>query len=116
MPSSRVTSRRQLLQSTLSAGGVGLSLGDILRLRANAETEQARPADTAVIQIWLGGGPSQFETFDPKPDAPVEFRGPYGAIQTKFSGVLFCETMPRTATVLDRAAIVRTVTHPTNDH
>lgn len=107
--------RRRFLTSTLLAGGAGLSLSDICRLRA----EQPSPAghtDTAVIQVWLGGGPSQFETLDPKPSAPIEFRGPYSAIQTKLPGVLACEKLPLTAQVLDRAAVIRTVRHTTNGH
>jgi len=108
--------RRRFLQSTLWAGGAGLTLGDVLRYRTQA-AERGRPvADTAVIQIWLGGGPSQFETFDPKPNAPVEIRGPYQPIQSRLPGVLVCETLPKTAAVLDRAAVIRTVTHTTNGH
>ncbi|MDA1054980.1 MAG: DUF1501 domain-containing protein [Planctomycetota bacterium] len=116
MTNSSPLPRRRFLQAILSAGGAGLSLTDILRQQALAESMGKSPVDTAVIQIWLGGGPSQFETFDPKPAAPAEIRGPYSAIQTKLPGILFCETMPRTATVLDRAAIIRTVRHDTNDH
>lgn len=108
--------RRRFLQASLSAGGAGLSLADILRQQALAESTGKTTADTSVIQIWLGGGPSQFETFDPKPEAPVEIRGPYSAIQTKLPGILFCEMLPRTAMVLDRATIIRTVRHATNDH
>ena len=108
--------RRNILQASLLAGGAGLSLADILRQQAVAETQGRSSADTAVIQIWLGGGPSQFETFDPKPNAPVEIRGPYSAIQTKLPGIIFCEKLPLTATVLDRAAIIRTVRHASNDH
>ena len=108
--------RRRFLQSSLFAGGAGLSLADILRQQAIAETQGRSTADTAVIQIWLGGGPSQFETFDPKPHAPVEIRGPYSAIQTKLPGIIFCEKLPMTAMALDRAAIIRTVRHATNDH
>ncbi len=110
------TSRRRFLECGLLAGGATLSLADVLRLRAEAATSAASQPDTAVIQIWLGGGPSQFETFDPKPDAPAEFRGPYSAISTKLPGVLFCEKLPKTAQVIDRAAIIRTVTHATNGH
>lgn len=115
------TSRRRFLQVSLAAGGLGLSLGDILRLQAESNSigkdgKKTKKSDTAVIQIWLGGGPSQFETFDPKPDAPVEVRGPYSAISTKLPGIQICETLPKTAMVLDRAAIIRTLTHPTNDH
>lgn len=117
----RHASRRTWLQSTLLAGGMGLSLSDVLRLQAESSagrTPGSAPSvpDTAVIQIWLGGGPSQFETFDPKPDAPVEFRGPYGPIATRLPGIAFCETMPRTAAVIDRTALIRTVTHSTNGH
>jgi len=72
--------------------------------------------DTAVIQVWLGGGPSQFETFDPKPEAPIEIRGPYGTIPTLHSGVKFCETMPLTSQVVDRAAIIRSISHGENGH
>jgi len=110
--------RRRFLQSTLLAGGAGLSLGDVLALKAagaDGGSSSARK-DTAVIQIWLGGGPSQFETFDPKPNAPVEFRGPYNAISTQLPGIQFCETMPKTAQVMNRAAVIRTVAHTTNGH
>jgi hypothetical protein len=106
------------MQSSLTAGGAGLTLADVLRLQATAnETSHGTTeSDTAVIQIWLGGGPSQFETFDPKPNAPLEYRGPYSPIQTKFPGVSFCEMLPMTARVIDRAAIIRSVAHTTNGH
>lgn len=112
------TTRRRLLQVSLMAGGMGLSLEDILRLRAQAEAkDRSQPkSDTCVIQIWLGGGPSQFETFDPKPHAPAEFRGPYGAIQTKLPGIQICEKFPRIAQILDQATVIRTVSQTTNDH
>lgn len=112
------TNRRRFLDASLLAGGAGLSLASLMRLRAAAAGDSTGSAvdDTAVIQIWLGGGPSQFETFDPKPEAPVEFRGPYQAISTKLPGVLACEKLPRTAQVLDRAAVIRTVSHSTNGH
>jgi len=109
-------SRRRFLSASLRAGGAGLALGDILRLRAfGAEQGRVNP-DTSVIQIWLGGGPSHFETFDPKPLAPVEIRGPYGAIPSKLPGAHVCETMPLTAGVLDKTSIVRSFTHPYDDH
>ena len=60
-------SRRQFLNATLQAGGLGLGLNELLRLRSQAGEKAVVPPDTSVIQIWLGGGPSQFETFDPKP-------------------------------------------------
>jgi hypothetical protein len=111
-------SRRRFLQSTLVAGGAGLSLSDVLAMKERAAESGSRAdvKDTAVIQIWLGGGPSQFETFDPKPSAPVEFRGPYQAISTNLPGIQFCEMMPKTAQAMHRAAVIRTVAHTTNGH
>src|SRR5262249_13310136 len=94
--SPRNVSRRRFLAATLRAGGAGLALGDILRLRARAAGQGAAPPDTSVIQIWLGGGPSQFETFDPKPGAPTEIRGPYSPIQSKLPGALVSEKFPLT--------------------
>ena len=107
------TTRRRFLQSTVSAGGLGLSLDGILQAQAS---DASVDKDTAVIQVWLGGGPSQFETFDPKPEAPIEIRGPYGTITTLHSGVKFCETMPLTSQVVDRAAIIRSISHGENGH
>ena len=105
--------RRQFSQTALMAGGIGLSLPHILQLQAASSQP---PTDTAVIQVWLGGGHSQFETFDPKPMAPAEIRGPYKAIPTCLPGVSFCEKIPNTAQVIDRAAIIRSVTHTANGH
>ena len=112
----RSISRRRFLSSCLTAGGAGLALGDLLRLRSLAEERGQLAPDTSVIQIWLGGGPSQFETFDPKPLAPSEIRGPYRAISSKIPGVLACEMMPLTAGMLDKTAIIRSFTHPYDDH
>ncbi|MGI8979335.1 MAG: DUF1501 domain-containing protein [Pirellulaceae bacterium] len=109
-------SRRRFLSASLLSGGAGLVLGDILRLRSLAAEQGTVSPDTAVIQIWLGGGPSQFETFDPKPLAPVEIRGPYKAISSKLAGAPVCEMLPLTAGVLDKTAIVRSFTHPFDDH
>lgn len=108
--------RRRFLQTTLLAGGGALSLADVLKLQAASKSNGSSSADTAVIQIWLGGGPSQFETFDPKPHAPVEIRGPYAPIQTAFPGILACEKMPLTSQVLDKTALIRSFSHTTNGH
>lgn len=108
-------SRRDLLSATLLAGGAGLGLADVLRLQAHAASDALR-RDTAVIQFWLGGGPSQFETFDPKPEAPAEFRGPYASIPSRLPGIGVCETLPKVATVLDQASVIRSVTHATDGH
>lgn len=108
------------MSTAVLAGGLGLGISDILRLRSRASASDfassGAGSDTAVIQFWLGGGPSQFETFDPKPAAPAEYRGPYEAISTKLAGVKICEKLPRVASVLDRATIIRSVTHSTDGH
>ncbi len=65
----------------------------------------------AVIQVFLSGGPSQLDTFDPKPAAPVEYRGPFDAIQTNVPGIQLSELFPRLAAQMDKWSIVRSVTH-----
>jgi hypothetical protein len=97
-------------------GLTGLSLADLLRLRARAEVGGARPRDTSVIQVFLGGGPSHLDTFDPKPEAPVEFRGEFRAIPTSVPGVAFGEMLPGLARRTGRLAVVRSLHHTTSDH
>lgn len=94
-------------------GCMGLSLADLFRMRAEASSERK---DTAVILIWLDGGPSQLETYDPKPDAPAEYRGPYGTIQTKVPGIRISETLPHHARHADKMAFVRSLHHDNGDH
>src|SRR5438094_2584932 len=94
--------RRGLIQ----AGAVsllGTGLADLLRLEAQAAERPARGARKAkaVVFIFQSGGPSQHETFDPKPDAPDGIRGAYGTAQTKLPGVRFCEYLPRLAQPAD---------------
>src|SRR5690242_3517455 len=76
----RVGSRRWFLQTGL-AGVAGLSLPDLLRARAQGAGRDTA-SRKAVILIWLSGGPSQLDTWDPKPDTPAEIRGPFGSIAT----------------------------------
>jgi uncharacterized protein (DUF1501 family) len=103
----RVGSRRWFLQTGL-AGLAGLSLPDLLRCRAQAAAPRAGDRK-AVILLWLSGGPSQLDTWDPKPDAPREVRGPFGSIATKVPGVRVCEHLPLQASLMDRLALVRSV-------
>src|SRR5262245_22460837 len=101
--------RRELLQ----VGGlslIGVGLGDLNRLEAHAVT-RGRARAKSVVFIFQSGGPSQHETFDPKPDAPDGIRGEYGTTQTKLPGVRFCEYLPRLAQRADRFSIVRTMHH-----
>src|SRR5437667_11542539 len=81
----RIGSRRWFLQMGL-AGLAGLSLPDLLRCRAQGRARDVA-GRKAVILIWLSGGPSQFETWDPKPDAAGEVRGPLRSIPTRVPGV-----------------------------
>jgi uncharacterized protein (DUF1501 family) len=108
--------RRAFLETTVAAGGAGVALPQLLASRAAARQAGQTSRDTAVIQIWLGGGPSQFETYDPKPDSPAEYRGSFGAISTRLPGVQICEVLPRHAELLDRVTILRSVYHNSADH
>jgi uncharacterized protein (DUF1501 family) len=102
----RVGTRRWFLQTGL-AGVAGLSLPELLRRRAQGA---AKSADRkAVILIWLSGGPSQLDTWDPKPDAAAEIRGPFGSIPTKLPGVRFSEHLPLQAAIADRLTVIRSV-------
>ena len=70
----------------------------------------------ACILIWLDGGPSHLDMFDPKPDAPVEIRGPFSAISSSIPGVAVSELMPSTARILDRVTLIRSMTSPLGEH
>ena len=95
-------------------GGLGLSLNEMLRLEANAgqkfyETKEGKAK--SVIFIFLPGGMAHQESFDPKPYAPVEYRGPMNSIATNVEGVRINEMWKQTATIADKIAIVRSMTH-----
>jgi hypothetical protein len=96
-------------------GGLGLSLGDFFRMRqarADIKNYESREGTAkSVITIFLPGGMAHQETFDPKPFAPVEYRGPLGSIDTNVPGVRVGELLPQTATVADKLAICRSMTH-----
>ena len=107
-------SRREFLHVG-SLTGLGLSLGGLFRLQAaRADAKSfAHFTGTAksVIHIWLPGGWAQQETFDPKPLAPVEYRGDLGVIDTNLTGVQFSEKLVKTAQVADKITVVRSMTH-----
>lgn len=102
-------SRRTFLRAGTLALGV-LTLPDLLSARS------ASPPDTAVILFWMWGGPSHFETFDPKPDAPEGIRGPFRATKTSAPGVQICELFPRIARQAHRFALVRSLHHELPNH
>jgi hypothetical protein len=108
-------------------GALGLSLGDLLTLegRADESTNQAfsavgsktkLPAKAlSVIQLHLGGGWPQQESLDPKPEAPVEYRGSFGVTKTK-NGDVFSDNMPQTAAIADKITVVRSLVGRIPDH
>lgn len=102
-------SRREFL--TVGAmGALGLSLGDLLVARS-AAASSPDPKAKGILHIFLPGGMAQQESFDPKPYAPLEYRGSFGAIDTKIPGVQFCETLPQTAQIADKITVVRSMSH-----
>jgi len=96
------------------AGFADLGLDQIIRARAAAPRSARR--HSSVIFVELAGGPTQFETYDPKPDAPQEYRGAFGVLDTRLPGVLFSEWMPRQAAIADKLTIIRSIYHPSNSH
>ena len=95
-------------------GGIGLTLADYFALKAKADIKKYESKEgtaKSVIFIYLPGGAAHQETWDPKPYAPIEYRGPMNSIQTKVSGVFINEMMPQTATIADKLAICRSMTH-----
>jgi hypothetical protein len=111
-----VVSRRSVLKASL-AGMAGITLPDLLRSRSQA-AEGGKPAATnkSVILLWMTGGPSHIDTWDVKPLAPVEIRGPFGTINTKLPGVLFCEHLPKQAAMMDRLTVIRSVDARMSNH
>ncbi|NNE00001.1 MAG: DUF1501 domain-containing protein [Pirellulaceae bacterium] len=103
------------------AGFTSLSLPGMLRLRAasaeqssaeqssaaNSDPEQSSEKKTAVIMVWKPGGCSHIDTYDPKPDATSDYRGPFGTIATKVPGMRFTELLPRQAAIADKFTVLR---------
>jgi hypothetical protein len=105
--------RRGFLRAGL-AGWSALSLADLLRARSQAATTPA--GDPSMIVVWLWGGPSHMETFDPKPDAPVEYRGLQAAIPTNVPGISITERLPLLASMADKYCLVRSCAHDSPGH
>ena len=108
-------SRREFLRVGVSALG-GVSLADILAARASVGTKSASELPTSVILFWMWGGPSQVETFDPKPNAPSEYRGPFRPIRTSVPGIDICELFPQLAKIADRYSLIRSLHHEMASH
>ncbi len=109
--------RRNALQLGLG-GFMGMGFAEGLLRRAMAVETGAAPTAVAkgCILIWMDGGPTHFETFDPKPAAPAEIRGEFDAIATKLPGVHFSEHMQRLAGIADKFATIRSIRHDQANH
>ena len=107
-------SRRDFLQVGV-VGGLGLTLGNLFQLQhAKGDIKQYESKEgtaKSVIHIFLPGGSAHQETFDPKPYAPIEYRGELGVVQTKLDGVVFSQFLPQTAQIADKITVVRSMTH-----
>jgi hypothetical protein len=110
----RDLSRRAFTRSVLMGAGI-LSLPHWLQWQAQAASS-APAKKRSLILLWQDGGPSHFETFDPKPDAPSEYRGELQAIPTTLPGVAYCEVLPRLAQLAHVTSVVRSLHQPSSDH
>src|SRR5712691_9819064 len=109
------TTRRDFLKvGALGMGG--FMLPDLLRARAAATAAGRQTRNTSVVWLWLGGGPTHVETFDPKMTAPMEFRSTVGAVQSNVPGVQLGGVFPRMARVADKMAFVRSFAHGNSGH
>lgn len=107
--------RRHWLQLGI-AGLAGGSFAQLLQLRQTCAAELGGRRPSNCILIWMDGGPTHFETFDPKPEAPVEIRGEFQTIATSIPGVHFSEHLPQLASIAHKYAIVRSVAHNQGNH
>lgn len=109
--------RRDFIKLGLG-GAAGLGFSDMLRLRAEAAAAKglASPKDVNCILVWLDGGPSHYETFDPKPDAPDGIRGDFKPIKTNVPGIQFSEKVPHLAKIADKFTVLRSIAHKDPNH
>src|SRR5262249_15009350 len=112
-------SRRRLLQIG-SLGFLGLNVADLLRAEDASAARSRGPTSARSVKacIWLFyyGGPSHLDTWDLKPHAPREVRGPFQPIATNVPGLHLSEHLPRTARVMDKVAVLRSMHHPMRNH
>ena len=111
------TTRREFLNAgTLGLGLGALSLPTLLKARADAAIKGEQTKDTSVVWLWLAGGPTHVETFDPKMTAPSEYRSMTGEVTTSIPGVTLGGNFPKMAQVADKLAIVRSFAHRNSGH
>jgi hypothetical protein len=110
-------SRRSFVQAgTLGIGGMTLADWFALKASAGTQTSGVSPTGKSVILFWMSGGPGHMETWDPKPDAVDQYRGPFGAISTSVPGTQFGELCPEQAKLAEHVSILRGVNHGSGDH
>jgi hypothetical protein len=108
-------SRRTLLRvGALGLGG--LALPQLLAWRSAARAEGKPLPQTSVIFVEMAGGPTHMETYDPKPNSPIEYRGPLGVVNTSVPGVQFSEFMVEQARIMDKLAVIRSIHHDSSSH
>jgi hypothetical protein len=110
-----VLSRRNMLKASL-AGIAGLTVPTLLRSYADAAAKGDAKSPKSVILLWMTGGPSHIDTWDPKPDRPLQNRGPFSTIATKLPGVRICEHLPKMAAMLDKFTLIRSVDARASNH
>src|SRR5215475_4129067 len=113
-PDARRLSRRGFLQ--LGGLGAGLGLAGLLHHEAHAASAGKPSREPSVIILWMRGGPSHIDMWDPKPDAPVEYRGEFGTSPSKVPGILLGDMLPMCGRVMDKWSIVRSLHHHDAGH
>jgi len=109
------TDRRSFVKAGALGLG-GLTLANLMRAEAAVKDRDTVSSDKCVIILWKRGGASQHETWDPKPNAPQEYRGSFGAMSTKVPGTQICDLLPKCAKMTDKFAILRSLHHKNAGH
>jgi len=112
MHESIALSRRGFVKAGV-LGSAGLSLADLLRHEAHSSQPVRQ---RSVIILWMRGGPSHIDMWDPKPDAPAEYRGEFGVIHSRVPGIVLSDMLPKTARMMDKWSIVRSLHHQDAGH
>ena len=97
-------------------GAAGLSLPSLLRAEARANSVASSSRRPSVIILWMRGGPSHIDMWDPKPDAPVEYRGEFGVRPTNVPGITLTDMLPMCGRIMDKWSIVRSLYHNDAGH
>jgi hypothetical protein len=106
--------RRRFLRSG-ALGTAGLTLADLLRSESSGAAAGGKEANNVII-LWMRGGPSHIDMWDPKPDAPAEYRGEFGTISTSVPGVQLTDMLPRCAAIMHKWSIIRSLSHADAGH